>query len=278
MGLGRRTFAPGEVLTASNVMNYLQDQVVMSFAGTAARGSAIGTAVQEGMVTYQNDSNTMTVYDGSVWKNVFPADASDIASGSLAIARGGTGFTTGAGLIPVIPTSVNVGSGSGSYNSTTGLVTFTGASSVSVNGCFTSAFTNYRIMFNESAASAYADGNLRLRSAGTDATTNYFRNGVLVDATSISGFQSTSDTNYGNALTTHPNSVSTAHAQSAIEIREPFSSKPTTLQVINGAWNGTQSRHISTTGFHSTAASYDGFTIYLSSGNFGGTFKIYGYN
>jgi hypothetical protein len=75
VGLGRRTFAPGEVLTASNVMNYLQDQAVMNFAGTAARGSAIGTAVQEGMVTYQNDSNTMTVYDGANWQQVYPSVA-----------------------------------------------------------------------------------------------------------------------------------------------------------------------------------------------------------
>ena len=75
MGLGRRTFAPGEVLTASNVMNYLMYQSVMNFAGTAARGSAIGTAVAEGMVSYQNDSNTMTVYDGSVWQQVYPSVA-----------------------------------------------------------------------------------------------------------------------------------------------------------------------------------------------------------
>jgi hypothetical protein len=70
MGLGRRTFAPGEVLTASNVMNYLQDQAVMNFAGTAARGSAIGTAVQEGMITYLNDSNLLEAYDGSAWKQM----------------------------------------------------------------------------------------------------------------------------------------------------------------------------------------------------------------
>jgi hypothetical protein len=72
-GLGRRTFAPGEVLTASNVMNYLQDQAVMNFAGTAARGSAIGTAVSEGMVSYLADSNAVEVYDGSAWKQVYPA-------------------------------------------------------------------------------------------------------------------------------------------------------------------------------------------------------------
>lgn len=61
-GLGRRTFAPGEVLTASNVMNYLQDQAVMNFAGTAARGSAIGSAVSQGMVSYLDDSNSLEVY------------------------------------------------------------------------------------------------------------------------------------------------------------------------------------------------------------------------
>lgn len=71
-GLGRRTFAAGEVLTASNVMGYLQDQAVMTFAGTAARGSAIGTAT-EGMVSYLADTNLVQVYDGSAWKQIYPS-------------------------------------------------------------------------------------------------------------------------------------------------------------------------------------------------------------
>lgn len=69
-GLGRRTFAPGEVLTATNVMGYLQDQAVMKFAGTAARGSAIGTAVAEGMVSYLADTDLVEAYDGSGWKTL----------------------------------------------------------------------------------------------------------------------------------------------------------------------------------------------------------------
>lgn len=73
-GLGRRTFAPGEVLTSTNVMGYLQDQAVMTFAGTAARGSAIGTAVSEGMVSYLKDTDTVQVYDGSLWRNFGPAN------------------------------------------------------------------------------------------------------------------------------------------------------------------------------------------------------------
>jgi hypothetical protein len=61
-GLGRRTFAPGEVLTATNVMGYLQDQAVMTFAGTAARGSAIGTAVSQGMVSFVGDTGNIEAY------------------------------------------------------------------------------------------------------------------------------------------------------------------------------------------------------------------------
>jgi hypothetical protein len=39
----------------------------MSFAGTAARGSAIATPV-EGMVTFLEDSDILSIYDGANWK------------------------------------------------------------------------------------------------------------------------------------------------------------------------------------------------------------------
>jgi hypothetical protein len=66
--MSRKVFTAGEVLAAADVNSFLMDQSVMSFAGTAARGSAIGTAV-EGMVTFLEDSNILSIYDGSVWKN-----------------------------------------------------------------------------------------------------------------------------------------------------------------------------------------------------------------
>jgi hypothetical protein len=68
-GLGRRVFTASEVLTAANVNNYLMDQAVMVFAGTAARSSAIGTP-SEGMVSYRSDSNIIEVYDGASWVGV----------------------------------------------------------------------------------------------------------------------------------------------------------------------------------------------------------------
>lgn len=91
-GLGRKVFTAGEVLTAANVQGYLQDQAVMVFAGTAARGSALGTSVvSEGMVTYQTDTNTITVYDGTTWQQVYPTSSS-VAGTSITF--GGTQTTT----------------------------------------------------------------------------------------------------------------------------------------------------------------------------------------
>ena len=58
MGSGFRTFANSEVLTASNVQNYLMEQSVMSFASTGARDVQI-TAPEAGMIAYvrSNDSS-----------------------------------------------------------------------------------------------------------------------------------------------------------------------------------------------------------------------------
>lgn len=66
-GAGWRDFIPGEVLTAANVQDYLQDQAVMAFASVAARTSAIASPT-EGMVSFLKDSNLFEVYDGSAWK------------------------------------------------------------------------------------------------------------------------------------------------------------------------------------------------------------------
>ena len=60
----RKVFTAGEVLAASDVNNFLMDQTVMVFAGTAARGSAIATAT-EGMYSHLNDTDALEYYNGS---------------------------------------------------------------------------------------------------------------------------------------------------------------------------------------------------------------------
>jgi len=64
--MSRKVFTAGEVLAAADVNSFLMDQSVMSFAGTAARGSAIPSPV-EGMVTYLEDIDDLRAYNGSAW-------------------------------------------------------------------------------------------------------------------------------------------------------------------------------------------------------------------
>lgn len=73
-GAGKRTFIAGEVLTAAQVNDYLMDQSVMRFSGSAARAASI-TVPTEGMVTYLDDSNAIEVYNGAAWVRMETASA-----------------------------------------------------------------------------------------------------------------------------------------------------------------------------------------------------------
>lgn len=73
----------------------------------------------------------------------------------------------------VVPTSMSVGSGSGSFSATTGLVTFSASSSISLNGIFTADFVNYELIVRMTSASGGAGTLLRVGVGTTDDTTNY---------------------------------------------------------------------------------------------------------
>ena len=128
-GAGRKVFNSGDVLTATQVQDYLQDQSVMVFAGTAARGSAIATPT-EGMVVYLKDADQMQIYNGSNWipqayaQAAGTADsktgalAADATVGSINIAFPANRFSvapiiqcwTYSGRYIVYPTAVTTGS------------------------------------------------------------------------------------------------------------------------------------------------------------------------
>ncbi len=67
-GLGFKTFATGDVLSAADTNGYLM-QGVLVFASAAARDSAI-TSPQEGQFAYLKDTNVTTYYTGSAWANL----------------------------------------------------------------------------------------------------------------------------------------------------------------------------------------------------------------
>jgi hypothetical protein len=79
----RKVFTAGEVLAAADVQSFLMDQSVQTFAGTAARGSAVPSPT-EGMMSYLNDTNDIQVYNGSAYTSTLGAVlvGSATASGS----------------------------------------------------------------------------------------------------------------------------------------------------------------------------------------------------
>lgn len=95
-GLGRKVFQPGEVLTATNVQNYLMDQAVQVYADSAARGSAIGSATTEGMVSWLADTDQMQVALGTAtWQDVsFINSENAILNGAFDVWQRGTSFTS----------------------------------------------------------------------------------------------------------------------------------------------------------------------------------------
>lgn len=66
-GAGYKLFQTGDVLTATEVNTYLQQQVTMVFANSTARTSALSGVLAEGMMSYLQDTNQVEVYDGSNW-------------------------------------------------------------------------------------------------------------------------------------------------------------------------------------------------------------------
>ena len=96
-GAGVRVFQAGEVLTATLVNTYLQDQVVARFASAAARDAAFGGSgeptLEEGRVCYLDSTNALQYYSGSAWVSISSeAVTGEVqAKGDLVV---GTGLNT----------------------------------------------------------------------------------------------------------------------------------------------------------------------------------------
>ena len=124
---GYKNFVTGQVLTAADVQDYLMDQSVMVFGGTAARGSAIASPT-EGMVTYLSDTDKVQVYNGTAWTDVGRVGAAVLSntptgtysSGGTAYAyyeftASGTATVTTAGVVDVLLVGGGGGGGGGTF-------------------------------------------------------------------------------------------------------------------------------------------------------------------
>jgi hypothetical protein len=69
---GYKLYVAGTVLTAAEVNTYLMQQTNMQFASDSARDTALSAVLDEGLLTCQDDTNSLTVYSGAAWSTIGP--------------------------------------------------------------------------------------------------------------------------------------------------------------------------------------------------------------
>jgi hypothetical protein len=181
------------------------------------------------------------------------------------------------GLVPIQPVSAVIATGTGSANAL-GVVSFLGATAVSLNGVFSANYRNYKINIIQDSQSISTSMQFRLRAAGVDASGvgTYFRAGLRSDTSGALAFAGGS----GTSLVVYEASNSASNVYSAtLDVFNPFLTQKTTL-VSNGIGITTTNYAFYSSGVaHITSASYDGFTFFPSAGNTGtGTIQVFGYN
>jgi hypothetical protein len=170
------------------------------------------------------------------------------------------------------PTSI-ANTGGTATKSSNGGVTFAGASSVSLNGVFTSAYTNYRVILQFLGSADLTGTGLRLRASGTDATgASYdiqgWYAGTIAAATInnlgatswVTSFASTGRRGIATYDFAGPNLAAPTTGVALIN-------QPITAQ-ITGAYASVA---------HQLSTAYDGLTLFTSSNNFTGSIAVYGY-
>ena len=177
--------------------------------------------------------------------------------------------TSQVGLVPIVPTSVSVSSGSASIG-TSGLVTLTSGSQVTLRNCFSTSYTDYLILVTMNLTTATRISCRYAINGTPDSTTSY-------TTTNFSYWSS--GTAVGGAPTSSPaiEYYSTAGKHSIrFQLYKPYPANQTALfehfSIVDadGIRIG-QVRHTST-------SNRDGFTLFTEDGNaMSGTVQVYGY-
>ena len=179
---------------------------------------------------------------------------------------------TSPGLRLLTPTSIAVVSGSGSIG-TAGQVTFTGASSVQLNGLFTTTYDNYRVYIKISSMVGGQDDlvGLQFGTSGTINTSATYRRNISELGTSNNVSTINSTDNQANLFCALMN----IYGQIILDIGSPFLSERTWvrgncdtsdrgIQILSGFFDGT-------TSFTDLKFYKDGVTSMT------GTVSVYGY-
>jgi len=213
----------------------------------------------------------MFVWSGSAWVSV----ATEVESLATYATQSYADNLPGSKL--VVPTSVAVGSGSSSVG-TSGAVTFSGASSVSINGCFSSTYQNYRVVVAGGVSSAATGGTitLRLRKNGTDDSSAQYNTRGLSMASASGTITLDTQTSLTVGYANY-NTASSGWGSTVMDVIKPFESAWTHIfSVSNGVNASAQDAWLSMGGNHRVVDTFDGFSLIFPVST-AGTIRVYGY-
>ena len=182
MAGGYKLWSTGEVVTAANLQQYVQNQTVMVFASAAARTTALSGVVAEGMLSYRTDAHILEYYTGSAWASVAstPTSLTNVAlTGALETANVVASAATG---------TINI-------DATTSTVWYY-TSNASAN------FTlNFRASSGATLASLLATGQaITIVFLNTNGSTAYYPSTIQVDGSAVTPkWQGASAPSSGNA-------------------------------------------------------------------------------
>jgi hypothetical protein len=179
------------------------------------------------------------------------------------------------GLIPITPTSITATGGTGLIiNNAVG---FTSASAISLNGCFSSNYENYLIIFQVSGTSGNPNIYFRMRSGTTDNTDgSYSYSGIKAAAGGSIVMDAAVNNTVGKFVENY--SGYPYHISGNLDFYNPFNTVATKF-AFNSYGNNTAGAYSSFTysGSHSQTVSYNGITFLTSTGTMNGVVRVYGY-
>lgn len=178
------------------------------------------------------------------------------------------------GLIPIRPSTVTIASGTGTTNSL-GMVTVSGATTVRLDGVFTSEYKNYRlVMVGNTSQSAYILS--RYSAGGTpNGSTTYGGGMAYLNANGTIGQYNVGpsksenvwcDTVVGDNVSVVADILQPQLAQATVNTFQSFGSGGSTQAHFWGGWK------------FGNLNQFDGIYLLQTAGTFTGTIQVFGYN
>jgi len=167
-------------------------------------------------------------------------------------------------------TPTSTANSGGTVSTSGGSVTFTGVTSVSLNGVFTSTYANYMIVLGELTAASALGLNLRFRAAGSDNSSAEYKQGgfyVLYSSSTVNGSNNNGGTSIDVAGIDNGSTIG-----SVITLQNPNLAKTTAYQ--NSMTRRDAGAYWS--GYHNVTTAYDGFSLFTSGVTVSGVIRVYG--